>query len=156
MTSRNVAATGMARTTPVARGGARGALAAMAMSGMRQATTSLGIVEKPPPDWILERTVPRLFSRVPIDRRPAVVQLIHWSYGTVGGVFFGVLPRALRRRPWVGPAYGVLFWAFFEAGIAPALGLNERRHGVAERLALLADHLLYGSVVAASPWLHED
>jgi hypothetical protein len=61
----------------------------------------------------------------------------------------------VRRRRWAGPVYGVLAWAAFEVAIAPALGLP-RRHGKAERLALLADHVLYGMVVAASPWPHED
>jgi hypothetical protein len=93
---------------------------------------------------------------VPVHRRPAVVELIHWSYGTAGGVVFGALPRRLRRQPWAGPAYGILFWALFEAGIAPALGLAERRRQIVERLALLTDHILYGTVVAAAPWLHGD
>lgn len=53
-------------------------------------------------------------------------------------------------RPWAGPVYGVLAWTAFEAGLAPALGLH-RGHGGAARLALLADHVLYGVVVAASP-----
>lgn len=141
---------------PIARGAARGAIAAMAMSGVRQATTSLGIVDKTPPESILARTAPGLFNRVPVERRTALVELIHWSYGTAGGVLFGALPRRLRRQPWAGPAYGLLSWATFEMGIAPVFGLSERRHGVIERLALLVDHLLYGSVVAAAPWLHTD
>jgi hypothetical protein len=63
----------------------------------------------------------------------------------------------VRRHPLAGPAYGLVFWTVFEIGIAPVLGIAEdRRHGAVERLALLTDHMLYGTVVAASPWPHHD
>lgn len=137
----------------VFRAGGRGAIAAMAMSGLRQLTQSLGVVQKTPPESVLERTAPELFRRVPIERRPALVELVHWTYGVAGGAVFGALPRNWRRQPWAGPVYGLLLWTVFEAGIAPALGLTRRpRHGVSEAAVLLADHLLYGIVVAASPW----
>ncbi|GIG90761.1 hypothetical protein Pen02_56970 [Plantactinospora endophytica] len=128
----------------------------MAMSGFRQVTTGLGLVERVPPEEVLRKTAPGLFRRIPVDRRQALVELLHWAYGAGGGMLFGVLPRRLRRQPWTGPVYGFAFWAVFEAGIAPLLGVDQRRHGGREPLALLADHLLYGVVVAASPWLHAD
>lgn len=140
---------------PIARAAARGAIASMAMSGLRQLTTALGMVPSTPPESVIEHTAPRAFHDVPAERRPAVVEIVHWVYGAAGGAFFGCLPRAVRRRRWAGPAYGLLAWAAFEVAIAPSLGL-QRRHGTAERLALLADHVLYGMVVAASPWPHED
>ncbi|MEO3743507.1 hypothetical protein [Plantactinospora sp. B5E13] len=128
----------------------------MAMSGVRQATTALGIVQRTPPESVLLHTAPGLFRRVPVARRQALVELVHWAYGTAGGALFGLLPRGLRRRRWVGPAYGFGFWVVFEVGLAPLLGISERRHGVREQFGLLADHLLYGVVVAASPWPHAD
>jgi hypothetical protein len=129
----------------------------MAMSGLRQASATLGLVEKVPPEGVLEHTAPRLFHRVPAKRRPAVIELVHWSYGTAGGALFGALPRSVRRHPWAGPVYGLLFWGVYQAGVAPLLGLPHREdHRSIERLALLADHLLYGVVVAASPWPHGD
>jgi hypothetical protein len=139
-----------------ARAGARGVIGAMAMSGLRQATTSLGLVEQTPPEQALKHTAPNLFYRVPVNRRPALVELIHWSYGAAGGVLFGMLPRWLRRRTWVGPAYGFAFWTVFEAAIAPVLGVDRGRQGLREQLALLIDHTLYGVVVGASPWPHAD
>jgi hypothetical protein len=138
------------------RGGARGVIAAMAMSGLRQATTALGMVEKTPPEAILQQTAPRLFAAIPAERRPALVELVHWSYGGLGGAIFGALPRRLRRQGWIGPAYGFVFWAVFEAGIAPLLGMHKSRAGLSEQLGLLADHTLYGMVVASSPWPHAD
>ena len=37
-------------TAEAIRGGARGAVAAMAMTGMRRVTTGLGLLERTPPD----------------------------------------------------------------------------------------------------------
>ncbi|RKR87378.1 hypothetical protein BDK92_1653 [Micromonospora pisi] len=140
----------------VGRAGARGAIAAMAMSGVRQATTSLGLVERTPPEQLLKHVAPALFNRVPVNRRPALVEFIHWSVGAFGGAAFGLLPRTVRRRAWVGPAYGFVFWAAFEATVAPKLGISRKRHGLGEQLALLVDHTLYGVVVGSSPWPHAD
>ena len=82
---------------------------------------------------------------------------MHWTYGALGGAAFGLLPRRVRRHPLAGPAYGVLAWTAFEFGIAPALGLpHADREKPTHQAALLADHLLYGAVVAASPWPHRD
>lgn len=147
---------GTVRNKPLARAGARGAIAAMAMSGLRQFTTSLGIVEKTPPESILRRMAPGLFHRMPVHRRTTLIELAHWSYGYAGGVLFGALPDRMRRHKWAGPAYGTLFWALFEAGIAPSLGLAKRPHGIRSQLAILADHVMYGIVVATSPWPHGD
>lgn len=138
------------RSAAVLRAGGRGAVAAMAMSGLRQLTRSLDVVEKTPPERVLERTAPGLFRRAPVQRRPALVELVHWAYGAAGGAVFGGLPRRWRRLPGAGPLYGLLLWTGFEAGIAPALGLSPRpRRRVSEALSLLADHLLYGAVVGS-------
>jgi hypothetical protein len=62
---------------------------------------------------------------------------------------FGALPRGLRRRPWAGPVYGLAVWLGFEMGIAPTLGLSQaKRVRLVDRLALAADHLLYGLVLS--------
>ncbi|MDG4827759.1 hypothetical protein O7627_00380 [Solwaraspora sp. WMMD1047] len=143
-------------STPVLRGAARGVIAAMSMSGVRQVTTALGLLPRTPPESVLSATAPALFRRVPPDRRQALVELMHWGYGAAGGVIFGILPRGIRRRAWAGPAYGFLFWAGFEAVLAPALGINRRYESTDQHVALLADHVLYGAVVAASRWPYAD
>ncbi|MEW9549890.1 hypothetical protein [Nonomuraea sp. NPDC050783] len=143
------------RRRPVTRAAARGVIASMAMSGLRRVTTTIGLVSETPPEAVLERTAPEMLRRLPKERRPALVEMVHWTYGAAGGALYGLLPRAVRRQPWAGPLYGLLFWEAFERGLAPALGLSQPR-STGERLALLADHLLYGSVVGASPWPHED
>ncbi|WP_187414734.1 hypothetical protein [Nonomuraea sp. PA05] len=140
---------------PIVRAAARGAIASMAMSGLRQLTTALGLVPYTPPESVIEKTAPAAFHAIPAERRPAVVEIVHWLYGAGGGAVFGLLPEPVRRRRWAGPVYGVLAWAAFEVAIAPALGLP-RKHGAGERVALLTDHVLYGVVVAASPWPHKD
>ncbi|MEA2179386.1 MAG: hypothetical protein QOG77_2683 [Solirubrobacteraceae bacterium] len=125
----------------------RGAVAAAAMTGMRTLTVSLGLVQDPPPEAIAERG--RLLEKVPPERRRAAIELAHWTYGAKGGALFGMLPEGLRRRAWSGPLYGLALWVGFEAGIAPLLGLRHAQEPrPAERVALLADHLLYGYVLS--------
>ena len=65
------------------------------------------------------------------------------------GFMFGLLPERVRMKPWSGPLYGVLTWLGFDAVVAPALGLKQRRwpHG-AERAVFIVDHLLFGLVLS--------
>jgi hypothetical protein len=135
----------------VAAGTLRGALGAMAMTGLRTLTVNAGIVEQPPPQaivrqWLPGMRGPRVRGR---GRRRATEELLHWSYGAGGGAVFAALPAGLRRQTWAGPVYGLLIWLSFEIGIAPLLGLKQARQvRPAERAALAADHLLYGFVVS--------
>jgi uncharacterized membrane protein YagU involved in acid resistance len=124
----------------------------MAMTGMRRLMTGLGVVEETPPDEMARRGVPQIFEKIPPDKRDEVVELAHWLYGAAAGAAFGMLPRDLRRRLWAGPLYGLLIWAFFEAAVVPLFELRSvRKRARSERLALAADHVLYGTVVAARP-----
>lgn len=142
---------GSAGRCEIARGALRGTLGAMAMTGLRTLTVNAGIVEQPPPQAIVRQRLPglrgpRVRGR---GRRRVAEELLHWGYGAGGGAAFAALPDSLRRRPWAGPAYGLLVWLSFEVGIAPLLGLKQARQiRPAERAALAADHLLYGFVVA--------
>jgi hypothetical protein len=127
----------------------RGAVAAMAMTGMRAFTTSLGIVEEPPPQAIFRQRARGLLKPVPRKRRRAVIELAHWSYGAAGGAVFAALPESLRRQPWAGPVYGLVVWGGFEVGLAPLLGLEQaKKPRPLERVGLAADHLLYGFVLS--------
>ena len=57
----------------------------------------------------------------------------------------------MRRRPWAGPVYGLVVWLGFEIGIAPVLGLSQaERVRLLDRLALAADHPLYGVVLSGT------
>lgn len=133
----------------LAHGATRGAIAAMAMSGMRTFTVDLGIVEQAPPQAILKQHARGLIRRVPRRRRRATIEIAHWGYGAAGGLAFAARPDVLRRRGWAGPAYGLCLWLGFEAGIAPVLGLTQaRRLRAAERATLAADHVLYGLVIS--------
>ena len=137
------------RLGEVALAGARGAIAAMAMTGMRTFTVDLGIVEQTPPHAIVKQMARGWIRRVPRGGRVGAIELAHWGYGAAGGAAFGMLPDRVRLAPWAGPAYGLLIWVGFEAGIAPVLGLSQaRKLRLAERLALAADHLLYGLILS--------
>lgn len=133
----------------IAHAALRGAVAAMAMTGMRTFTVSLGIVERAPPEAIFKERVSGLMRRVPRRHRRATVELAHWAYGAVGGAGFGLLPSSIHRSAWAGPIYGLGIWLGFELLIAPALGLKHAKElRVAERTALGLDHLLYGLVLS--------
>lgn len=124
----------------------------MAMTGMRQVTTGLGLLPKVPPEEIFEEALPALLEPIPPDYRHEAIELAHWAYGAVGGLAFALLPAQARRRSWSGPVFGLATWACFEAFLAPLLGLRAPdQRGTAERAAIVADHLLYGLVVAGQP-----
>jgi hypothetical protein len=130
----------------------RGAIAAMAMTGMRVVTVGLNLLPKDPPEEIFEDALPYLLELVPRDYRDAAIELAHWGYGAVGGATFALLPATVRRHRWSGPAYGIGTWSFFEGMLAPMLGLrkpSERPTG--ERAAIIADHVLYGLILAGRP-----
>jgi hypothetical protein len=89
--------------------------------------------------------------RAPRKQRRGLIEAAHWAFGAGGGATFGALPGAMRRRPWAGPVYGLVVWLGFELGIAPVLGLSQaKRVRLVDRLALAADHLLYGLVLSGT------
>jgi hypothetical protein len=132
----------------VAHAGMRGAIAAMAMTGMRAFTVDMGIVEQTPPEAIVKKRARGLIRQVPRKRRRAAIEVVHWGYGTLGGATFRLLPDRIRLTRWAGPAYGFVFWLGFELAIAPVLGLSlATKLRLPERTALAADHLLYGLIL---------
>lgn len=137
------------RGRDVAHGAARGAVAAMAMTGVRAVTGGLRLVEQTPPQAMMPRLGRRLLGRVPRRDKDAVIELAHWGYGAGGGAAYALLPAAYRSRSWGGVAYGLVLWLGYETLLAPVLGIaGTRRRGVRERLAVGVDHFLYGLVVS--------
>ena len=127
----------------------RGAVAAMAMTGMRALTVNLGIVEQTPPQAIFKQKARGLMALVPRGQRRAAIELFHWVYGAGGGAAFALLPDGVRRQPWAGPLYGLAIWFGFEIGIAPVLGLSQAKEvRPVDRAGLAADHVLYGLVLS--------
>lgn len=126
----------------------RGSIAAMSMTGMRTLAGESGLLGQTPPQLIAQEGAPRLIGAVPGHRQRAVVELLHWVYGSVGGVMYRTLPRNFRRGAFSGPLFGVALWAGFRLLIAPALGLrSERERTGVETATLVVDHLLYGLVL---------
>ena len=132
----------------VAHAAMRGVIAAMAMTGMRQLTVSLGLVKETPPRAIVRQTSKGLIRVVPKGQRRAAIELMHWGYGAVGGAVFAMLPESLRLRRWAGPVYGLVLWLSFELVQAPLLGLDQAKKArPVERAAFAVDHLMYGLVL---------
>jgi hypothetical protein len=139
----------MDMATDLSGSAARGAVGAMAMTGVRTFAGALGIVEQTPPEAIATEAAVSLLSQVPPQRREAAIEFLHWAVGAAGGAMFGLLPVAVRKWPWAGPAYGLAMWFGFENIVAPALGLGRHQQPrAAERLVLAGDHLLYGLILA--------
>ncbi len=133
----------------VAHAAMRGVIAAMAMTGMRSLTVSLGLVKETPPRAIVRQTSKGVFRVVPKRLRRAAVELMHWGYGAAGGAGFALLPADLRLRRWSGPVYGLLVWLGFELIQAPLMGLDQAKKArPVERTALAVDHLMYGLVLS--------
>ena len=140
----------MASGGAILTGALRGIVGAMAMSGMRRVTTRAGALPRTPPERVYDAAVEPVVPGAPPRERTIAQELAHWGYGALGGALYGLLPAALRRSPAAGPAFGLAIWAAFEVAIAPVLGPEGGRPRPArERLALIADHVLYGSVVGA-------
>jgi len=122
----------------VAHAALRGAIASMAMTGVRVVTVSLGLVDQAPPQQLAGESH---------GTRRALVELAHWGFGALAAAGFGALPRSWRERHWTGPIYGLVIWSGFEA-TAPLLGLpHAEQAGITQRLAIAADHVLYGFVL---------
>lgn len=133
----------------VARAGARGAVAAMAMTGLRTVTVAPVARQTSPPAAIVEEDAPERVRKLPEPQREALTELFHWVYGAGGGALFGLLPDRVRGHPLSGPAYGLAVWLGYELVVGPVLGVEHSPHRRATwRAAVALDHLLYGVVVA--------
>jgi hypothetical protein len=133
----------------VGRAAARGLVASMAMTGFRSFASGFSPDDPTPPEAIVEHRAPEAVRRLPEHKRQATTELLHWAYGAAAGGAYGLLPRALRRRPATGPVYGLAIWLMFEALLRPLLRIPPaQRRPVVWRAVLAADHMLYGTVVA--------
>ncbi|HMO10138.1 MAG TPA: hypothetical protein PKB06_01210 [Actinotalea sp.] len=135
-------------TTDLMRGAVHGAIAAMTMTGFRSLATRAGPLDRTPPEAMVEEQAPDVVSELPQDKREAVAAIAHWAYGAAGGVVHALLPTALTRNRWWGPAYGTVLWLGYEVGLAPLLDLHDpktRTNG--ERAMIAVDHVLYGVVL---------
>src|SRR5688500_477113 len=84
------------RLAEVLHAAVRGAIGAMAMTGMRVVTTQLGLVEQTPPQAIARqrsRGLRRLLRLAPRKQRRGLIEAAHWAFGAGGGAVFGALPR---------------------------------------------------------------
>lgn len=90
----NAAAEGV-RWTEVLRGAGRGAVGAMAMTGMRVVTTELGLVEETPPQAVSRQPggARALLHRAPRRQHRGLIEITHWAFGAGDGAAVGTLPK---------------------------------------------------------------
>ena len=121
----------------------------MAMTGFREFTRRVGLLQEPPPEAIVRQRLLGRFRRAKTGRQRAGAELLHWSYGAAGGAFFAALPEGIRRPAPSGPLFGLAVWTGFELGIAPLLQLQQAKElRPLDRAALALDHALYGFVIS--------
>jgi len=130
-------------------GAARGVVAAMAMTAVRNVTAGFGLIERTPPERVAHEGVPGLLGKIPPQHRDESIEIAHWAFGATAGVGFRALPDRVKRQAWIGPAYGIALWAGFEVVLRRLFELSKPRRKPYERLAVAADHALYGIIVAA-------
>jgi len=133
----------------IGNGAVRGVVAAMAMTGFREFTRRVGLLQEPPPEAIVRQRLLGRFRRAKTGRRRAGAEVLHWTYGAAGGAFFAALPEGVRRPAPSGPLFGLVVWTGFELGIAPLLQLEQaKKLRPLDRAALALDHALYGFVIS--------
>ena len=140
------------RVGEVLDGAVRGAVGAMAMTGMRVLTTGLGLVEE-----TLPQGRPAASARALCCGGRRAGSAGGWSRSPTGPSVpaaarcSGRCPAACAGAAGRARCTGLAVWLGFELGIAPALGLSQaKRVRAVDRLALAADHLLYGLVLSGT------
>jgi len=92
-----------------------------------------------------------LFGRDLATRTRQWGRVVHFTYGTLWGVIYGILQTDRRRRPALaGVSHGLFVWAFGPALLVPAMKImpapsQARRE---ENVFVIAAHLVYGVTVA--------
>jgi hypothetical protein len=111
------------------------------MNVVRSVTAGAGIVDRTPPEALADRATVGRASRIS-------VQAVHFAFGAAFGAAYVLVPAGIRRLPFAGPAFGLAVWAGFETLVAPPLGKpHARRRPALARLAIAADHALYGAIL---------
>ncbi len=88
----------MGNAQRVINSGVQGVVAAMAMSGTRALTHSLGLVDQTPPEAVLHQQAPALMAKFPREKRLAVTELAGHHRST-GRLRPRQQPRPEHRAP---------------------------------------------------------
>jgi hypothetical protein len=154
------------RKTPlgaIALGAAAGIAGTAVMTGVQLAEQKLrgGGTSEPPASWdeapapaqVGERVARGVFEH-PLDLEQAsrITNIVHWSYGTLWGIGFGVVQRSLSLP--VLPAavgFGTLVWAS-DYALLPAMKIYKPawRYPASTLAIDLGRHLAFGAGVAGA------
>ena len=126
---------------------ARGPIGAMTMSGVRQDTSDLGLMEESPPETMVRRLAPDRARSMPKAPVKALTELAHGRYGVAGGVGFLLPPQIGAIPPGRGPGVRRRDVARLRAGAGTPAGPAPLQGRVVDRAAMVTDHALHGYVV---------
>jgi hypothetical protein len=109
--------------------------------------------DAPAPAQVAERIADGVFEHpLPLEQAPAITNVMHWSYGTLWGVGYGLAEASIGLPAAVaGAAWGTLVWSG-DYALLPAMGIYKPAWKYpASTLALdLGRHLVYGLGVAGT------
>jgi hypothetical protein len=147
----------------IALGAAAGIAGTAVMTGVQLAEQKLrgGGASAPPASWddapapaqVAERVASGVFEHpLDLEQAPRITNLVHWSYGTLWGIGFGIVQRSLGLP--VVPAavgFGTLVWAS-DYVVLPAMKIYKPawRYPASTLAIDLGRHLAYGAGVAGA------
>jgi hypothetical protein len=147
----------------IALGAAAGIAGTAVMTGVQLAEQKLrgGSGSEPPASWdeapapaqVGERVARGVFEHpLDLEQAPRITNVVHWSYGTLWGIGFGIVQRSLSLP--VLPAavgFGTLVWAS-DYAVLPAMKIYEPawRYPASTLAIDLGRHLAYGAGVAGA------
>ena len=129
-----------------------GAGATVALTGLRQAFASAGLVQKSAPEQVVERLEELgLVDDWSKGSRRALTVAAHLAYGVGIGTSLGLLRResgGAAEEAAVGSALGLLSWAFNWSALLPLTGVHEPpwKQRTPKVLLPVIDHAFFGAV----------
>ncbi len=106
-----------------------------------------------PTERLVEKVASGVFEReLSPDARQTLGIGIHWGYGTLWGVAYGLIQASVHLPSWVhGTMLGLAVWMIGPMGLVPAMKLASRPavRSTSARVLSIFLHVLYGWSVSA-------
>ena len=110
------------------------------------------IEEREPPQVLVQKLERRLGLQLNKQQQQRLSKLFHYGTGLSAAMLYVALARRWKLGWFTGGlAFGTLFWAVFDEGISPAMGLvgDNTQYPLEAHVRGLAAHVGFGVVAAA-------